>query len=103
MGDMTRRCVVEKVAPFVFRIILVQGMNRQIRRMCEYFNYEVTKLERIRVMHIQLKGIPLGEWRELTPTEVEELTKVIRKGSEKKTERVILTEKKLTTKINPVT
>lgn len=50
----------QKEAPFVFRITLVQGLNRQIRRMCEYFGYEVKKLERTRIMNVSLSGIPLG-------------------------------------------
>jgi 23S rRNA pseudouridine2604 synthase len=80
LGVMTRKCVVTKESTFVFRIILIQGMNRQIRRMCEYFGYEVTKLERTRIMNISLKGLPLGEWRELTEQELSGIFKLI-KGS----------------------
>ena len=69
LGTMTKPCVVVKESVFVFKIILIQGLNRQIRRMCEHFGYQVTKLERTRIMNIQLKGIPIGEWRELTETE----------------------------------
>lgn len=64
---------MKKEAPFAFRITLVQGLNRQIRRMCEYFGYEVTKLERTRIMNVSLTGIPLGEWRDLTDDELIEL------------------------------
>ncbi|MFZ4725577.1 MAG: 23S rRNA pseudouridine(2604) synthase RluF, partial [Paludibacter sp.] len=60
LGETTKRCKVEKESVFSFRIVLIQGLNRQIRRMCEYFEYEVVKLERIRIMNIRLKGIPLG-------------------------------------------
>ncbi|MCC6600163.1 MAG: 23S rRNA pseudouridine(2604) synthase RluF [Crocinitomicaceae bacterium] len=70
LGVMTKKCRVTAESPFVFRITLIQGMNRQIRRMCEYFNYEVIKLERVRIMNISLKGIPPGEWRDLTPDEM---------------------------------
>jgi len=70
LGEVTRKCRVTKESAFVFRIILVQGLNRQIRRMCEYFEYEVAKLERIRIMNITLKGIPLGEWREVQEKEM---------------------------------
>lgn len=77
LGERTRKCKVTKEAPFVFRIILTQGLNRQIRRMCEYFGYEVVKLERVRIMHITLKKIPLGDWRELTPDEVAGIMKAI--------------------------
>ena len=56
-------------------------MNRQIRRMCEHFGYEVTKLERTRIMNISLKGLPLGEWRELTEHEMSEIFKMISHSS----------------------
>lgn len=69
LGEVTKKCVVEQVAPYVFKIILIQGLNRQIRRMCGHFKYTVMKLERTRIMNIDLKGIPVGEWRELTETE----------------------------------
>lgn len=59
MGQKTKKCKVKKEAPMVFRITLVQGLNRQIRRMCEYFGYEVTKLERIRIMNVSLSGLLL--------------------------------------------
>jgi 23S rRNA pseudouridine2604 synthase len=70
MGEVTRKCKVTKESGFVFRIILVQGKNRQIRRMCEYFGFGVMKLERIRIMNITLKGLPLGDWRELDEDEI---------------------------------
>ena len=75
LGVTTKKCKIKLESPNVFRIILVQGLNRQIRRMCEHYGYEVTKLERIRIMHIGLKGIPLGEWRDLTKPELDELFK----------------------------
>ena len=65
----------------MFRITLVQGLNRQIRRMCEHFGYEVTKLERTRIMNVSLKGLPLGEWRDLTDDELIELFKLIEGSS----------------------
>ena len=81
LGAMTKKCKVKKEAPFVFRITLVQGLNRQIRRMCEHFGYEVTKLERVRIMNVSLSGLPLGEWRDLTDDELIELFKSIEKSS----------------------
>ena len=81
LGTMTRKCSVTRIAPYVFRIVLVQGLNRQIRRMCEHFDYEVVKLERIRIMHIQLKGIPLGEWRYVEGEELEKLKEAVAKSS----------------------
>lgn len=81
LGTVTKKCKVKKEAPFVFRITLVQGLNRQIRRMCEHFGYEVTKLERTRIMNVGLKGLPLGEWRDLTDDELIELFKLIEGSS----------------------
>ncbi|WP_285009703.1 23S rRNA pseudouridine(2604) synthase RluF [Pedobacter faecalis] len=81
LGVMTKKCKVVKESANVFRITLIQGLNRQIRRMCEHFGYEVTKLERVRIMNISLKGIPLGEWRELSPEEQQELYKLLEKSS----------------------
>jgi 23S rRNA pseudouridine2604 synthase len=73
LGVTTKKCKVSQEASQVFRIVLVQGLNRQIRRMCEHFGYDVMKLERVRIMNIRLKGIPLGEWRDLTPSEMESI------------------------------
>jgi 23S rRNA pseudouridine2604 synthase len=86
----TKKCVVKQEAAFVFRIILIQGLNRQIRRMCEYFGYEVTKLERVRIMNVSLKGIPLGDWRELTSGEMKIIHSMIEDSSsadQKKSEK----------------
>lgn len=81
LGAVTKKCKVKREAPFVFRITLVQGLNRQIRRMCEHFGFEVTKLERIRIMNVSLKGLPVGEWRDLTDDELIELFKLIEDSS----------------------
>lgn len=81
LGRMTKKCPVAKVAPTVFNITLVQGLNRQIRRMCEHFGYEVVKLERTRIMNVSLKGIPVGDWRDLTPKELSVLLKSIEDSS----------------------
>ena len=81
LGVTTKKCKITQEGPKTFRIILVQGLNRQIRRMCEHFNYEVTKLERVRIMHISLKGIPVGEWRELTETEMKEIYRLTEDSS----------------------
>lgn len=69
LGVMTKKCKVVQEGVNIFRITLIQGLNRQIRRMCEHFGYEVTKLERVRIMNIGLKGLPLGDWRDLTEQE----------------------------------
>ena len=81
LGVNTRKCKVRRISTFVFNIILIQGLNRQIRRMCEHFGYEVTKLERTRIMNINLKGIPTGEFRELTEDEMKSITKSIENSS----------------------
>jgi len=75
LDTVTRKCFVEQTGRNTFRIILTQGLNRQIRRMCEYLGYEVTKLKRIRIMNIQL-DMPVGKWRYLTPTELKDLNKL---------------------------
>ncbi|HEN3579405.1 TPA: 23S rRNA pseudouridine(2604) synthase RluF [Yersinia enterocolitica] len=81
LGTVTKKCKVRKEAPFVFSITLVQGLNRQIRRMCKHFGYEVTKLERTRIMNVNLKGLPIGEWRDLRDDELTELFKLIENSS----------------------
>ena len=81
LGQKTKNCKVKKEAAMVCRITLVQGLNRQIRRMCEYFGYEVTKLERIRIMNVSLAGLPVGEWRDLTDDELIKLFDAIEASS----------------------
>ncbi len=78
LGVNTRKCKIHAESKFVFRITLTQGMNRQIRRMCEHFGYEVLKLERVRIMNLSLKGIPLGEYREMKPKELADLQEMIK-------------------------
>lgn len=73
LDTVTLPCIVTKETKFSFRIVLTQGLNRQIRRMCEALGYEVFKLRRVRIMNISLDGIPNGQWRYLTDTEVAEI------------------------------
>lgn len=73
LDTVTKRCKVERISRFEFRIFLVQGLNRQIRRMCEYLGYEVVALQRIRIMNLELGDLPVGEWRDLTPEELKAL------------------------------
>lgn len=73
LDTVTRPCFVEATGPDSFRIVLTQGLNRQIRRMCEYFGYRVRRLQRVRIMHIQLGSLPPGRWRNLTKQELEGL------------------------------
>jgi 23S rRNA pseudouridine2604 synthase len=72
----TKKCLVERLGKFDFRIVLTQGLNRQIRRMCEYLGYEVTHLKRVRIMNVQL-DIPVGEWRDLTVEELKTINSMI--------------------------
>jgi len=72
LDTITKKCHVVKIDRFTFKIILTQGLNRQIRRMCEYLNYRVTKLKRVRIMNIEL-DIPNGQHRELTVNELKDL------------------------------
>ncbi len=83
LDTVTKKCIVEPISKFTFRIVLTQGLNRQIRRMCEFLDYEVTKLKRIRIMNIKL-DIPYGKHRELTKAEMQELNALI--GDSSKTE-----------------
>lgn len=76
LEQVTRKCHVEQIGKYKFKIILTQGLNRQIRRMCEYLDYRVTKLRRVRIMNIAL-DMPLGQWRHLTPKEMKELNDLI--------------------------
>lgn len=76
LDRISKKCVVEKLGTYEFRIILTQGLNRQIRRMCEYLNYEVQTLKRIRIMNIKL-DMPIGTHRELTAEEFEDLNALL--------------------------
>lgn len=76
LDTVTRTCFVEKIAPAQFRIILTQGLNRQIRRMCEHLGYTVVKLKRVRIMNIKL-DLPVGKWRYITAEELKELNKLV--------------------------
>lgn len=70
---VTKKCHVSKINDRTFKIILSQGLNRQIRRMCEVFGYNVIKLKRVRIMDLTLKGIPTGKWRKLTSKEMDNI------------------------------
>lgn len=76
LDTITRDCVVEQLDRYRFRIILTQGLNRQIRRMCEYMGYEVKQLKRIRIMNIML-DVPVGHWRDFTAEELAELNQLV--------------------------
>jgi len=73
LGVTTRKCKVERIGKKQFRIVLTQGLNRQIRRMCEYFGYRVEKLTRVRIMNIMLGDLEVGTYRDVTRKELETL------------------------------
>jgi 23S rRNA pseudouridine2604 synthase len=69
-GEVTKRSMVTRVNPQTFRIVLTQGLNRQIRRMCSALGYRAQRLQRVRIMNIQLGNLKTGQWRHLTPSEI---------------------------------
>lgn len=81
LDTITRKCKVEKIGEYTFRIILTQGLNRQIRRMCEYLGYKVTRLERTRVMNIELGNLKPGEYRHVSEAEIAKLYELIKDSS----------------------
>ncbi len=93
LDTVTQPCQVTQLGDDKFKIILTQGLNRQIRRMCEYLGYNVTRLKRTRIMHVRLSKIPPGKWRELTQREIKTLRHLI--GDSSKTEEA-------STSISPV-
>ena len=76
LNKTTKKCEVQKINTYTFKIILTQGLNRQIRRMCDYLNYEVETLKRVRIMNIKL-DMPIGEYRELSKEEFIDLNKLL--------------------------
>lgn len=87
LDTVTRKCKVEQVSKYIFKIILTQGLNRQIRRMCEYLDYDVTALKRTRIINISL-DVQVGRYRDLTDAEIKELNQLIEPSS--KTEEASL-------------
>ncbi|MEO9943970.1 MAG: 23S rRNA pseudouridine(2604) synthase RluF [Paraglaciecola sp.] len=77
LNTVTKPCKVTMQSKMVFRIILTQGLNRQIRRMCEYLGYEVTKLKRSRIMSVRLAGLKPGQWRDLTQDEMADINNAV--------------------------
>ncbi len=80
LNTVTRPCEIKRIKEHEFKIILTQGLNRQIRRMCEHFGYKVKKLRRIRIINIKL-DIPLGEWRYFNDSEISELKKILSRST----------------------
>lgn len=81
LGKVTKKCTVKQEGANEFRIILIQGLNRQIRRMCEALGYQVTALKRIRIMNFTLKDIPPGKWRYFNPKEILSMGLLLKESS----------------------
>lgn len=92
LGTVTKKCKVARVNDYTFTIVLTQGLNRQIRRMCEYLGYDVMKLKRTRIMNVNLGSLKSGEWRELSEKEMNEINQMI--SSSSKTEEASIDKKK---------
>ncbi|WP_025761364.1 23S rRNA pseudouridine(2604) synthase RluF [Dyadobacter tibetensis] len=80
LDTVTKKCMVRKDGPFTFTIVLTQGLNRQIRRMCEYLGYRVTRLKRVRIMDVTIEGISEGKWRNLTSAELGAIEEAVAKS-----------------------
>jgi 23S rRNA pseudouridine2604 synthase len=76
LDTVTRECYVRQTGKFEFKIVLTQGLNRQIRRMCEYLGYDVIKLKRVRIMNIKL-DVPVGQWRYFTEQELRDIQNLV--------------------------
>ncbi|MBU2926163.1 23S rRNA pseudouridine(2604) synthase RluF [Colwellia sp. 4_MG-2023] len=96
LGTITKPCIVRVKSRFVFTIILTQGLNRQIRRMCEYLGYEVKKLKRSRIMNVELGNLKSGQWRDLTAAEMDEINQAVSGSSKTATENVAKVKAKKT-------
>jgi 23S rRNA pseudouridine2604 synthase len=81
LDTVTQPCEVTRISDYMFRIILTQGLNRQIRRMCAHFEYQVRRLQRVRIMNITLEGIKSGDWRELSAAELAKINTDLEKKS----------------------
>lgn len=81
IGTITKPCIVRMESRFVFTIVLTQGLNRQIRRMCEYLDYDVLKLKRSRIMKVELGNLSPGQWRDLTKEEMAEINAAVQHSS----------------------
>lgn len=98
LDTVTKHCKVEQISKNIFRIVLTQGLNRQIRRMCEYLGYEVTALKRTRIINISL-DVPVGRYRDLTDFEIKQLLQLIEPSS--KTEEASLLQSEEIENLSP--
>ncbi|WP_235297100.1 23S rRNA pseudouridine(2604) synthase RluF [Portibacter marinus] len=81
LGTKTKKCKVSAINDNTFRIILTQGLNRQIRRMCEFLGYKVASLKRIRIMNVKLGNLPIGKWRALNSSEIQKIRQLLSHSS----------------------
>jgi 23S rRNA pseudouridine2604 synthase len=81
LGAVTKKCTTIQLTEYTFKIVLTQGLNRQIRRMCEYLGFEVTKLKRTRIMNVSLGNLRIGDWREISSKEMEQIHKMVANSS----------------------
>lgn len=101
LGTITKKCNVSKINDFTFKIVLVQGLNRQIRRMCEYLDYQVTRLKRTRIMNVTLGNLKPGEWRELSTQEITTINKLVLQSTKTEEASKDHNKKKFTPKKKP--
>ncbi|HMQ50318.1 MAG TPA: 23S rRNA pseudouridine(2604) synthase RluF [Saprospiraceae bacterium] len=94
LGTVTKACQVTQISQHTFKIILTQGLNRQIRRMCEFLNYEVTQLKRTRIMNVPLGNLKTGQWRELSDQEVAHINKLVASSSKTQEASIDINRKK---------
>ena len=97
LNVVTRKCKIEKISTNVFKLTLIQGLNRQIRRMCEYFGYSVKKLERVRIMNLTL-NVGVGQHRDLTQEELAELNRLTKDSEQNEEKKQAAKSKKSSTK-----
>ena len=102
LGTITKECHIEMVSKYVFKIVLTQGLNRQIRRMCEYLGYEVTKLKRTRIMSISLGTLKPGQWRNLNAREMKEINDAVAGSRKTAIEGTIKATQKISKHTNKV-
>ncbi|WP_320112391.1 23S rRNA pseudouridine(2604) synthase RluF [Draconibacterium orientale] len=81
LDTVTKKCRVERINDYTFNIVLTQGLNRQIRRMCSHLGYEVTRLKRVRIMNIELGNLKRGQYRHFTPDELKEINRLVANSS----------------------
>ena len=84
LGTVTKPCKIHRLGKQVFKIILTEGLNRQIRRMCEHFGYNVESLKRVRIMNIKLDAVATGKWRYLSEAEMKEIQLLVSDSSKTK-------------------